>query len=67
MKERSLSSQRLNKTPYSFTWRKKQKNHFLLMRKRVKYAITVLMPEKYKRNAAYVTTKIVNGLTQRKV
>ena len=37
------------------------------MRKRVKYAITVLMPEKYKRNAAYVTTKIVNGLTQRKV
>ena len=25
---------------------KETKNHFLLMRKRVKYAITVLMPEK---------------------
>ena len=45
---------------------KETKNHFLLMRKRVKYAITVLMPEKYKRNAAYVTTKIVNGLSSGK-
>lgn len=45
---------------------KEAKNHFLLMRKRVKYAITVLMPEKYRRNAAYVTTKIVNGLSSGK-
>ena len=46
---------------------KETKNHFLLVRKRVKSAITVLMPKKYKRNAAYVTRKIVNGLKQRKV
>ena len=46
---------------------KETKNHFLLMRKRVKYAVTVLMPKKNMRNAAYATTKIVNGLTQRKV
>lgn len=46
---------------------KETKNHFLLMRKRVKYAVTVLMPKKNIRNAAYATRKIVNGLTQRKV
>ena len=46
---------------------KETKNHFLLMRKRVKYAVTVLMPKKNIRNVAYATRKIVNGLTQRKV
>lgn len=46
---------------------KETKNHFLLMRKCVKYAVTVLMPKKNIRNAAYATRKIVKGLTQRKV
>ena len=46
---------------------KETKNHFLLMRKRVKYAGTVLMPKKNIRNAAYSNRKIVNGFTQRKV
>lgn len=46
---------------------KEAKNHFLFVRNRVKYAITVLIPTKNKRNAPYITRKIVKDLMPRKV